>query len=151
MYIQLPNQPIITIPTSTNLPDSTQTTYTNPSNATRITNTNPTDSTTSSPNPVPSGLSTSAKAGIGTGIGLLAFIAFTALVFFLLRRRKKQSMVDLDGTGQNDETGGGVQEIRNGGKFEMGDEEARHEIAQGESLKYGQRGWCMRCPLRRHQ
>jgi hypothetical protein len=49
-------------------------------------------------------------------------------------------MASLYRTEQKNETGGGGQVIRSGGKCEMGDEEARHEIAQGESLKYGQRG-----------
>lgn len=43
-------------------------------------------------------------------------------------------------TEQKKKTSDGGQEIGGGGKYEMGDEEARHEIAQGESVKYGQHG-----------
>ena len=49
-------------------------------------------------------------------------------------------MADLYKAEQKNEIGGGRQELGGGGKYEMGNEGARHEIAQGESVKYGQRG-----------
>jgi len=49
-------------------------------------------------------------------------------------------MANLYGTEQKNEVGGGGQEVVSWGRNEMGHEEARHEIAHGESLKYGQRG-----------
>jgi hypothetical protein len=42
-------------------------------------------------------------------------------------------------TKQKKELSDGGQEIGGAGKYEMGDEETRHEIAQG-SVKYGQHG-----------
>jgi hypothetical protein len=55
-------------------------------------------------------------------------------------KQKQKNKAGLYEAEKKKEIGGEGQEVYSGGKYEMGDEEARHEIAHGESVKDGQRG-----------
>jgi uncharacterized protein HemX len=112
-----------------------------PSQSTSTPPTNSDSSTPSTSEPVSasSGLSTGAKAGIGAGC--IALIALIGLVFFLLRRRKQKNAANPYIAEQKENLQAPLtSEIEGSGKYEMGNEEARHEIAHGDTVKYGHHG-----------
>jgi uncharacterized protein HemX len=101
----------------------------------------PSKPSTSPPVSASSGLSTGAKAGIGAGLGCIALIALVGLVLFLLRRRKQKNAANHYIAEQKDNLQAPLtSEIEGSGKYEMGHEEATHEIAHGDTVKYGHHG-----------
>jgi uncharacterized protein HemX len=111
------------------------------STSTPPTNSDSSKPSTSDPVSASSGLSTGAKAGIGAGVGCIALIALIGLVLFLLRRRKQKNAASPYIAEQKENLQAPLtSEVEGSGKYEMGNEEARHEIAHGDTVKYGHHG-----------